>query len=164
MVVQPVDGQFTEIARIIRRLEVALLTTVDRDGRFHTRPLQTLAIDSDRSLWFFTAADSEKAAELLHDVRLSLAYADRRSGCYVAIAGTGRVLRDSAKARALWTMEQRAYYPRGPEDERLALLCVRVEGAECWIAPGKTAHRLAAVAARISGIAASIVGRHFRIS
>ena len=163
MVVQPIEGPFAEIAGVIQRVEVALLTTVDRDGRFHTRPLQTLGIESDRSLWFFTAAGSEKAHELLHDVRLSLAYADRRSGSYVAIAGTGRILHDPAKARLLWTMEQRAYYPRGADDERLALLCVRVERAECWIAPGKSVHLLAAIAARISGTPATIVGRHFSI-
>ena len=163
MAVQHREGGFAEIARLIRRLEVALLTTVDRDGRLHTRPLQTLGIESDRTLWFFTDGHSEKAAELLHDTRLSLAYADSRTGRYLAIAGTGRLVRDRRKARSLWTMEQRAYYPRGPDDERLALLCVHIEHAECWVAPGKTAHLLAALRARISGTPAAIVGRNFRI-
>ena len=34
---------------------------------------------------------------------------------------------DPQKAKELWSLEQRAYYPRGPDDERLALLRVRIE-------------------------------------
>ncbi|MBV8145197.1 MAG: pyridoxamine 5'-phosphate oxidase family protein [Gammaproteobacteria bacterium] len=151
------------MAQMIRRLEVALVTTVDHDGRFHTRPLQTLGIESDRTLWFFTDARSGKAAELLHDARLSLGYGDPRGGRYLAIAGTGRVLRDPKRARSLWTLQQRAYYPRGPEDERLALLCVRVERAESWLAPGRTAHLVAALRARVTGRPATIVGRNFKL-
>jgi len=45
MVVDPQIGQFSKIAEMIQRIETALLTTVDRDGNFHTRPVQTLGIE-----------------------------------------------------------------------------------------------------------------------
>ncbi|MBV8909502.1 MAG: pyridoxamine 5'-phosphate oxidase family protein, partial [Gammaproteobacteria bacterium] len=95
--------------------------------------------------------------------RLSLAYADPRNGSYVAIAGTGRVLRDSAKARRLWSVEQRAYYPGGPRDERLGVLRVAVERAEYWISPGRTSRMIAALKAAITRRPAGIVGRNARI-
>ena len=37
------------------------------------------------------------------------------------------LLRDPQKASELWSIAQRAYCPNGPEDERLALLRVRIE-------------------------------------
>jgi len=162
MVVHPMDGEFGNIAKMIRDIQIALLTTVDREGHFHARPVQTLGIEQDRSLWFFTDIRSEKAFELARDVRLGLGYADPESRTYVAIAGTGRMLRDANKARELWTVEQRAYYPDGPEDQHLVLLRVRIERAEYWVSGGRTAHLLAAVRARMTGVPAAIVGRNSR--
>jgi general stress protein 26 len=163
MVVHPMDGEFSRIVKLIRKIEIALLTTVDRDGHFHARPVQTLAIERDRSLWFFTDIRSEKAFELTRDVRLGLGYADPKGRRYLAVAGTGRVLRDADKARKLWTVEQRAYYPDGPEDEHLVLLRVQVERAEYWLSGGRTAHLLAALKARATGIPTAIVGQNFRV-
>ncbi len=163
MVVHPADREFAPFARLIRQIEVALLTTVDRDGQFHARPVQTLAIERDRTLWFFTDVRSEKAFELARDIRLGLGYAHPGRRSYVAVGGTGRVLRDENKARQLWTREQRAYYPDGPEDEHLVLLRVQVERAEYWLSSGKTAHLLAAIKARVTGRPARVVGRNCRI-
>jgi general stress protein 26 len=43
------------------------------------------------------------------------------------VTGSGRLMHDGQKAKKLWSIEQRAYYPPGPEDERLALLRVDIE-------------------------------------
>src|ERR1700683_4709353 len=129
-------GDFAKLGELIRDIQVALLTTVDRDGRFHTRPVQTLQVEDDRTLWFFTDWSSPKVDELHHDVRVSLGYADPAKKVYVALSGEGGLVRDPQKAKELWSIEQRAYYPKGPDDERLALLRVAMLHAEYWIAPG----------------------------
>jgi len=49
MVVHPTDGAVGNIARMIRDIQIALLTTVDREGHFHARPVQTLGIERDRA-------------------------------------------------------------------------------------------------------------------
>lgn len=163
MVVHPTDEEFRKFVRPIRDIEVALLTTVDREGHLHCRPVQTLGIGRERTLWFFTDLRSEKAFELARDVRLGLGYADPRSRRYVALAGAGRLLRDSARARELWTIGQRAFYPGGAGDEHLALLRVQVERAEYWRAAGRGAHLLAALKARFTGMPTGIVGENYRI-
>jgi hypothetical protein len=38
-------GDFAKLGQLIRDIRVALLTTVDRDGHFHTRPVQTLQVE-----------------------------------------------------------------------------------------------------------------------
>ena len=115
-------GDRRKVGELIRAIRVAFLTTVDHDGRFHARPVQTLQVDADETLWFFTDWSSPKVGELHRDVRVSLGYADPAKNIYVAIGGVGTLLRDPRKASELWSVEQRAYYPQGPEDERLALL------------------------------------------
>ena len=162
MVVHPCDGEFGRFVPLIQEIEVGLLTTVDREGHLHTRPLQTLGT-GDRTLWFFTDLRSEKAFELARDVRLAVGYADPKGRSYVALGGTGRLLHDSGKARELWTIEQLAYYPDGPEDEHLGLLQVQIERAEYWRPPGRTAHLWAAFKARITGTPAGVVGQNHRM-
>jgi general stress protein 26 len=156
-------GDFAKLGQLIRDIGVALLTTMDRDGLFHTRPVQTLQVEGDQALWFFTDWSSSKVDEINHDVRVSLGYADPAKNVYCAVSGLGRLLRDIQKAKQLWSMEQRAYYPDGPEDERLALLRVQIEHAEYWIAPGRTSYVVAVVTAAITGTPAGVIGENKKI-
>jgi general stress protein 26 len=156
-------GDFAKLGQLIRDIRVALLTTMDRAGNFHTRPVQTLQVEGNQALWFFTDWRSSKVDELNHDVRVSLGYADPGRNVYCAVSGLGRLLRDIQKAKQLWSMEQRAYYPDGPEDERLALLRVQIERAEYWNAPGQTSYVIAAVSAAITGTAAGVIGENQKI-
>ncbi len=39
-------------------------TTVDLDGHFHTRPVQTSQLEGVDTLWFFTNRDSPKVHEM----------------------------------------------------------------------------------------------------
>jgi general stress protein 26 len=157
------SGDLAKVGELIRDIRVGLLTTVDHDGRFHTRPVQTLQVDADRTLWFFTDWSSPKVDELHHDVRVSLGYADPAKNVYVAVSGSGSVFRDLQKAQQLWSVEQRAYYPEGPGDERLALLRVHIEQAEYWIAPGRTSYLVAAATAAVTGAPAGVIGENRKI-
>ena len=152
-----------KLIELVRDIRVALLTTADRDGGFHTRPVQTLQADDDGTLWFFTDWGSPKADELRRDVRASLGYADPAKNVYVALSGPGRLLRDARRAKQLWSIEQRAYYPDGPEDERLALLRVQIDRAEYWIAPGRISYIVAAVRATVTGVPAGVIGENQKI-
>ncbi|HTV52873.1 MAG TPA: pyridoxamine 5'-phosphate oxidase family protein, partial [Steroidobacteraceae bacterium] len=144
-------AQLQKLGELIQNIRVAMLTTVDPAGWLHTRPVETLRYEPSGSLWFFTDWHSEKANELLQDVRTSVAYAHPSKNIYVAVAGSGRLSRDPAKAAELWTPSQRAWYPNGVEDERLAVLRVDIEHAEYWIAPGRASYTLAAVRAWMTG-------------
>jgi general stress protein 26 len=156
-------GDFAKLGQLIRDIGIALLTTVDRDGRFHTRPVQTLQVEGDQALWFFTDWSSSKVDELHHDMRVSVGYADPTRNVYAAVSGSGRLFRDGEKAKELWSIEQRAYYPNGPEDERLALLRVQIERAEYWIAPGLTSYLVAAVKAAATGTPAGVIGENLKV-
>jgi general stress protein 26 len=156
-------GDLSKLIELVRDIRVALLTTLDGEGGFHTRPVQTLQADADGTLWFFTDWSSPKADELRHDVRASLGYADPAKNVYVALNGSGRLLRDAQRAKQLWAIEQRAYYPDGPEDARLAVLRVTLERAEYWIAPGRTSHLIAAAKAAVTGTPVGVLGENRKI-
>jgi general stress protein 26 len=156
-------GDLAKVAELIRKIRVALLTTLDTHGRLHSRPVQLLQLESDRTLWFFTDWHSPKVTELQNDERVGLGFADPASSTFVAVSGTGRLLRDPVKARELWTAEQRAFYPDGPQDSRLALLRVEIELAEYWLAPGRTSYLVAAAHAAVTGEPTEILGAHGKV-
>jgi general stress protein 26 len=153
-------GDMMKLTKLIGSIRIGLLTTVEPDGRLHTRPLETLRCDADGTLWFFTDQESPKADELAHDRRVSVGYSEPSKNAYVAVTGYGRILRDRALAAQLWTPGQGAWYPRGLEDEHLSILRVTLERAEYWETPGRVSYLLAAAAARLTGKTATVGQGH----
>jgi general stress protein 26 len=139
------------LKELIERIRVGLLTSVDLDGSLHTRPIETLRCDADGTLWFFTDHQSPKAQELSHDMRVSVGYSEPAKNIYVVVAGRARLLRDRALAAQLWIPTQRAWYPKGLEDERLSVLRVDLERAEYWERGGRASSLLAALTAAVTG-------------
>ena len=162
-VTQTASIDLAELVRLIREIRIALLTTLDLDGQFHTRPVQTLQVEEDGTLWFFTDWSSPKVQELDRDMRVSVGFADPARNTYVALSGVGTLSKDSNKARALWSTEQRAFYPDGPEDPRLALLRVALHKAEYWIAPGRASYLVAAARAGATGEPVGVLGENRKI-
>ncbi len=160
---QSEPGDMARVREMIWDIRAGLLTTVDRLGHLHTRPVQTLEVGSDDTIWFFTDWSSPKVDELQHDLRVGLGYVDSGKHLYVAVSGTCTVLRDIDKARQIWSFEQRAYYPQGPEDERLAILRVQIERAEYWVAPGRLSYLAAAAKVALTGTPVGHVGENQKV-
>ena len=152
------------VRELIGRIKVGMLTTVDGDG-LRSRPLHTLQLDFDGRLWFFVSASSAKVEAIASQHgRVCVSYADPAKQDYVSVSGTGEIVRDRARMAALWNPWVKVWFPRGVEDPDLALLCVRIEEAEYWDAPGSAARRLYGLAkARVTGDTSSI-GEHGRVS
>ena len=157
------QGDLATLTALIQEIRVGLLTTHDPQGHFHTRPVETLEVESGRTLWFFTDWSTPKVDEVERHSQVSVGYADICGNRFAAVSGAARLSRDPAKARRLWNVTQRAYYPDGPEDARLALLSVQIERAEYWLAPGRGAYLVAAAQAVLSGRPAGIVGENRKL-
>jgi general stress protein 26 len=152
------DASFARLKELVESIRIGLLTTVDLDGSLHTRPIETLRCDADGTLWFFTDHQSPKAHELAHDVRVSVGYSEPAKNTYVVVTGHACILRDRTLAAELWEFAQRAWYPKGLDDESLSILRVTLERAEYWESAGKASYLLAALAATVTGRQA-VVGR-----
>src|SRR4051812_2460849 len=95
--------ELAKLASLVRQMKIGMLTTIEPDGSLRSRPLETLEIDGEGRLWFFTLASSPKSAEIeAHDRQVNLSYADPRDEDYASISGTARLVRDEQKMRTLW--------------------------------------------------------------
>jgi len=145
------QAEFEKLGELIKDIQVAMVTTVEADGTLHTRPLASLAYENDGQLWFYTAVDSAKVDEVMHDVRTSVSFADTSKDAYVAASGTADIVNDRQRIHELWTPFAKPWFPNGPDDPNLALLRVHVERAEYWTAPGKAAYLFGVAKAAVTG-------------
>jgi general stress protein 26 len=122
-----------DIWALIEAVEVAMTVTLERGQVLHARPMATKQIETEPGLiWFFTNRISAKVSELRRHREVCLAYADPAKRSFVSITGTASIVKDVAKARALWTQDEELWFPDGPEDENLVLMEVAVRRAEYW--------------------------------
>lgn len=126
----------TQLAALIKDVQVAMFTTTGVDGRLYSRPLGTQEVEFDGDLWFATSADSPKVAEIALNPRVNVAYASPSKNSYVSVAGTARIVDDRAKIDALWSPAMKLFFPEGKDDPNLRLIHVQAESAEYWDGPG----------------------------
>ncbi|MGB3747364.1 MAG: pyridoxamine 5'-phosphate oxidase family protein [Rhodanobacter sp.] len=128
----PRDTDLHELGELIDGIEVAMLTTHAADGSLVSRPVQTLKLDANGELIFFTAANSHKIAELTDDADANLAYAHPGEHRYVSVRGRARMDRDDDTIDELWTIAQKIFFPDGRDDPNLMVLRIRVRDAVYW--------------------------------
>jgi general stress protein 26 len=150
---------------LVERIKVAMLTTEDGEGGLRSRPLHTLEMDYDGRFWFFVSASSPKIEEMKREHgNVGLSYADPAKQDYASVSGRGDIVRDRERMKALWSPWVKVWFPKGLDDPDLALLCVTIEQAEYWDAPGSAVRRLYGMAkARMTGDKSSI-GEHRKLS
>lgn len=151
----PADRQSIDtLWTMIKGIRVAMMTTLDDNGRLNSRPMATLshAGFEDGTLWFFTRADSGKVSELDRHWRVNLAYAEPEKQDYVSLSGIAEVVHDSEKIHFLWREIMTTWFPQGPDDPEIALLKISVDQAEYWDSPSSAmVHAYGYVKAKITG-------------
>jgi general stress protein 26 len=141
-----------KLAKLIRGIKFAMLTTAMPDGTLRSRPMATQQAPFDGSLWFFTYFHSGKVDEIEHDQHVNVSYADPSGNRYVSVSGRAAIVRDRQKAGELWSELHRAWFPQGLDDPNLALLRVDVHDAEYWDGPSSRMVQLAGfVKAMVTG-------------
>lgn len=128
----PDNTDLHKLGELIKDIEVAMLTTRTNDGSLVSRPLQTLKLDSNGELIFFTAAKSHKVADLTDDAGANLAYAHPGEHRYVSVRGRARMDRNDDTINELWSPAQKIFFPEGRNDPNLMVLRIRVRDAAYW--------------------------------
>lgn len=129
-----------KIWSLIKDIKFALMASYATSGEiFHARPMMAQQKEFDGTLWFFTAADSRKTAEIKNNPTSLLTYADPSKNNYVSISGKATILRDQAKIDELWSEAARVWFPEGKGDPNLILIRFDPQEAEFWDAPSSAA-------------------------
>ena len=129
------NGDLKKLGDLIKDIRVTMMTTVNKEGALHSRPMMSQEIDANGCLWFFTSSETGKADSIENDQRVNLGFAKPDDSKYISVAGTARIVKDEQKAKELWKPAMRAWFPEGVKESDLVLIQVQVETAEYWDAP-----------------------------
>lgn len=166
-----VTADHRKLAELIQGVRVAMLTTFQPAGgkahaHPHTRPMYTQKVDADAfngDLWFMSDAASSKVHEINEDHHVVLSYAAPDKNRYLAVYGTARCERNPEKARELWNIHAKGWWPGGPDDPNLVLVRVRVESAEYWDGPSNTSYMISLLKAVAGHKQIEVRGEHGKI-
>jgi general stress protein 26 len=132
----PTQTKLEQLYGLIDGIEIAMMTTVNRDGLLVSRPMATQECSSQGGLWFVTNVDAQKLDELVDDPRVNLAYYKDRTREFVSISGLARLTQDRATIHRLhqpdwkmWFGDEGGVRDGGPNDPRIALIEVKPQSA-----------------------------------
>ncbi len=130
----PADAGAQKIAELAKGITFAMLTTVDEDGAFVSRPMAQQDTDFSGDLWFLSSRDSRKVSHIEANPHVGVALTSR--DVWISINGTAEVVDDREKVSELWSPQMEGWFPQGSED--LSVVAIRVDGetAEYWDTPG----------------------------
>ncbi len=120
------------LGELIKAIDVSMLTTADRTGRLHSRPMMNLRGTPEGALWFFTQGNSHIVDDVHAHHPVSISYVDSSAGRYVSVSGRARVITDRARKLELWEGRIGKWLPTGAEDPSVVLIRVEVLEAEFW--------------------------------
>jgi choline dehydrogenase-like flavoprotein len=78
-----------------------MMTALEDEVQMRSRPMTTIEQEFDRTLWFFSKADSAAATALKSHPQLWLSSADQNVADFVCVAGSGTVVTDARQKRIL---------------------------------------------------------------
>ncbi|MDQ3846403.1 MAG: pyridoxamine 5'-phosphate oxidase family protein, partial [Bacteroidota bacterium] len=96
------------------------------------RPMATIEIEDDGTLWFYTDIRSIKVEEVTMDKRVHLVYAHPGKDSYLDVCGTSSIITDSQLIKSKWKPIVKAYFPQGADDPNLALMKVTPYSVYYW--------------------------------
>jgi len=125
--------QLKRVADAMRDMNFCMLTTATADGSFHSRPMSNNGeVEFDGDVWFFSAADSRKVAEIRQMNQVHLAYSDPQKFRFVSMAGVASLISDATKKEELWVKDLDRWFPNGPTDENVLLIKVTPRKVGIW--------------------------------
>lgn len=119
---------------IVGEVRHCMLTT-NAGGSLRARPMASYPDPVNECIWFMTDARGGKDDELQSDPRACLAYAEPKTNTFLSISGRANVVRDQEKIDELWNPYAKVFWPDGPADLKIRLICFHPTQAEFWDGP-----------------------------
>lgn len=124
--------KLSKLRRLIDDVNVAMLTSIKANGEFYSRPMNTMELDNDGNIYFFSDEHTPDVHDISINNNVSVTYTNPETNTYIALQGKLYLAHDQEKINNLWMPAMKAWFPEGKEDPNLTLIRVEVLKAEYW--------------------------------
>lgn len=137
--------------KLVNDINMCMFITNNHESD-HTRPMATIEVEEEGTLWFFTDIRSIKVEEVNTNHEVHLVYAHPGKESYLDVWGNASVVTDKQTMKDKWSPFVKAWFPGGVDDPNLALLQVQPQHVYYWNAEaGKMVSFLKIIAGAITG-------------
>ncbi|HEU4632933.1 MAG TPA: pyridoxamine 5'-phosphate oxidase family protein [Flavisolibacter sp.] len=137
--------------KLVNDINVCMFIT-NHSENDHTRPMATIEVEENGTLWFFTDIRSVKVEEVSMENTVHLVYAHPGKESYLDVWGKASIITDKQAIVDKWSPVVKAWFPDGIGDPNLGLLKVQPTAIYYWDAEtGKMVQFLKMAASVVSG-------------
>ena len=123
---------------ILERTTVGMLTTQFGDG-MRARPLDARPDRKSGVIYFVTDVRGLKDDEIEACPDVCFVVISPRDKAYLSITARAHVLRTPMLAARIWKKADDVWWPDGPDDRHVRVLCLEPQLAELWDGPASSA-------------------------
>jgi len=140
------DAALEKLRALLEDLPIAFMVTAGGE-QTQARPVGVVGRDEpfNGSLWFITDQRSHKVAQIRSGARTSLVFQNDAKGMYAHMRGEATVVDDRPRLAALYTTDQRIWFPDGVDDPNMILIRFDVSEADYWDGHNSTVRRTIAL-------------------
>jgi general stress protein 26 len=126
------EDAIKKFKKLVEEIRICMFITNNESEHEHTRPMATIDVEDDGTLWFYTDIRSIKVEEVATERSVHLTFAHPGKESYLDVRGAGTVVTDRALIKEKWSPVVKAYFPKGTDDPNLALLKVTPQETYYW--------------------------------
>jgi general stress protein 26 len=122
-----------QIKAIVKKAQSCFFcTALTAPGSIGARPMSVQQVDDAGNLWFLSADDSHKNAELERDPSVTLYFQGSPHSDFLVLHGRATLSRDKAKIKELWEFVVKTWFTAGVDDPRITVIKVAPTNGYYW--------------------------------
>lgn len=127
------DEALAKLRELLEHFPIAFMVTMS-EGHARARPVGVAGKteEFDGTLWFITDRRSRKVEEITGGADTALIFQNDERGTYAHMRGRATVVEDRDRLAALYTTDQRTWFPDGMDDPDMTLVRFDVDDADYW--------------------------------
>ena len=148
------EEAFEKIKELTKKASTCFFCTSLKQGQaFPTRPMSVQKVDDDGTLWFLSANDSNKNAEIATDPNVQLLFQGSDYSDFLTLYGEATINEDKEKIKELWVPILKTWFTEGVDDPRISVIKITPSEGYYW----DTKHNMAV--GLIKRLAGAVMGK-----
>ena len=132
------DMTLKDLAKAMGKIDFSMLTTTTDCGQLATRPMSNSGdVEFDGESYYFSFDSARTIADIERNDQVALSFQGSagllgKPPLFVAIEGTGEIIRDKAAFEEHWVPDLERWFPQGIDTPGIALIHVHADRIHYW--------------------------------